>query len=106
MATNQELVDRIAAATNMYATAVGAEMELEDNRIAVKMAAISRIMGAGDNPLTGKPHSFSSAEALVNTDAEYAEYLGKLREAAKTRILARGNYDAAVVKAQLAASQR
>ncbi len=102
----EKFLTNIAAATAAYATAVENEMTLEDNRIGVKMAAVSRIMTAGDNPLTGKPHSFSSAEALVNTDAEYSDYLGKIREATKTRILARGTYEAALAAAQLTANQK
>jgi hypothetical protein len=79
------------------------EMALEDARINTKLAAIGRIMSA-DNALTGKPHSFSSAEAIVNTDAEYQQYLERLREAAHNRIVARGAYDAAVASARLAAA--
>jgi len=58
-------------------------------------------MGSGDNKLTGKPHSFSSAEAVVHTDDIYAEHLKKLREAARDRIVAKGRYDAAVAAAKL-----
>lgn len=79
------------------AKAVKREMTLEDDRINHKMAAIERIMAAGDNKLTGKPHSFSSAEALVNSDPAYADYLEQLRNAAEERIIARAGYDAAVV---------
>ena len=103
---DDKLLNEIAAATLSYAKAVENEMALEDGRITVKMAAVSRIMTSGDNPLTGKPHSFSSAEALVNTDADYTEYLGKIREATKARILARGNYEVALVAAQLKAGQK
>jgi hypothetical protein len=106
MLTDKELLDNIASATGLYANAVEDEMRLEDNRIAVKMAAISRIMTAGDNPLTGKPHSFSSAEALVNTDTEYSDYLSKLRDAARKRILARGDYEMQLLAAQLVANKR
>jgi hypothetical protein len=106
MLTDKELLENIASANGLYAKAVADEMKIEDNRIAVKMAAVNRIMTAGDNPLTGKPHSFSSAEALVNTDSEYAEYLGKLREATKQRILARGDYEMQILAAQLVANKR
>jgi hypothetical protein len=106
MLTDKELLENIASATGLYAKAVADEMKIEDNRIVVKMAAVNRIMTAGDNPLTGKPHSFSSAEALVNTDSEYAEYLGKLREATKQRILARGDYEMQILAAQLVANKR
>jgi hypothetical protein len=78
------------------------EMALEDARITAKMEAIDRIMSAGDNKFTGKPHSFSSAEALVNTDVIYQEYLATQREAVRARIIARGVYDAAVVAGRLA----
>lgn len=80
------------------------EMSIEDARINTKLAAIGRIMAAGDNPLTGKPHSFSSAEAIVNTDAEYQQYLERLRLATHDRIVARGAYDAAVAAARLQAA--
>jgi len=83
------------------ATAVRAEMTLEDNRHTIKMEAISRIMQSGDNPMTGKPHSFSSAEANVNSDASYALHLASLRAAAVDRIRARAAYDAALAGARL-----
>lgn len=79
------------------------EMSIEDARINTKLAAIGRIMVA-DNPLTGKPHSFSSAEAIVNTDAEYQQYLERLRLVTHDRIVARGAYDAAVAAARLQAA--
>ncbi len=101
-----KLLNEVTQATISYAKAVDHEMALEDARIGVKMAAVNRIMTAGDNPLTGKPHSFSSAEALVNTDREYAEYLSTIRAAVSARIVARGNYETAILAAQLAANQK
>lgn len=92
---------KIEQAAVTLADAVVHEMELEDNRHVVKLNAIEYIMGSGDNKLTGKPHSFSSAEALVHTDDSYAAHLKKLREAARDRILAKGRYDAAVAAAKL-----
>jgi hypothetical protein len=83
------------------ADAVKAQMTLEDNRHNVKMAAINRIMQSGDNPLTNKPHSFSSAEALVHSDAQYASYLEQIREAEHAKIIARGAYEAACAAARL-----
>lgn len=97
------LVEDIMAATDALASAVESEQALEDNRINVKLAAIERIMAAGDNPLTGKPHSFSSAEGVVNTDSEYQSYLEQQRAAVKARIFAKGRYDAAVAAARLGA---
>lgn len=99
-------VQDIGIAANDLAETTRAEMLLEDNRVNVKMAAIDRIMAGGDNPMTGKPYSFSAAEAVVNTDAEYQKYLEQQREAVRYRILARGAYDAAVAKARLLASVR
>jgi hypothetical protein len=98
----KNFADNINAAAAALADAVRRESELEDNRISVKMAAVERIMRAGENPLTNKPHSFSSAEALVNTDTTYADYLGQCRDAAHARMIARGNYDAALATARLA----
>jgi hypothetical protein len=99
----QNYVDAITESAAKYAKTVEAEMALEDNRINVKMAAIQRIMQSGDNPLTGKAHSFSSAEAMVNSDREYADYLGEVRKAAVARIVARGGHEAALAEARLAA---
>lgn len=96
--------ENIIARGEELATAVTVEMTLEDNRHAVKMAAISRIMQSGDNPLTGKPHSFSSAEANVSSDVSYALHLEALRTAAADRIRARAHYDAAWAHASLAAA--
>lgn len=99
-----DFVTQITKTAEHYGQMVENEMSLEDGRIKVKMEAIQRIMQSGDNPLTGKPHSFSSAEAIVNTDRDYSDYLAKVREAAVNRILARGNYEAALASAKLAAS--
>ncbi len=98
------LVTAVYETAEKYAAAVKHEMELEEARARVKMAAIKRIMDAGDNPLTGKPHSFSSAEILVNTDAEYARHLEQQREAVAERILARARHDAALIEGRLNAS--
>lgn len=103
MTKAENLVSDIETAANALAEATAAEQALEDNRINVKIAAIDRIMSAGDNQFTGKPHSFSSAEAIVNTDEEYQAYLERLRNAVRNRIIARGHYDAAVAAARLGA---
>lgn len=57
---------------------VEAELDDDARRPAAKQQAIQRIM-QGTNPLTGKPHSASSAEAIVETDAEYAAWLANHR---------------------------
>jgi hypothetical protein len=97
-------VDAINAAARNLADAVAHEQSLEDARANVKLAAIERIMKSGDNSLTGKPHSFSSAEAVVNTDSEYQAYLERQRDAVRARILAKGAYDAATAAARLEAA--
>lgn len=99
-----ELVNDIKNAANQLASAVMHEQTLEDARATVKLAAIDRIMRAGDNALTGKPHSFSSAEAIVNTDNEYQGYLAQQRDAVRARIIAKGAYDAATAAARLEAA--
>jgi hypothetical protein len=99
--TETELVDRIRIAAHRLADAVSAEAALEDNRHTIKYAVTERIMLAGDNKFTGKPHSFSSAEAAATTDEEYINYLERLRSATRERILARGEYDAACAAARL-----
>ena len=98
------LITSIYEMAEKHAAAVKHEMELEDGRITLKMAAIDRIMKAGDNPMTGKPHSFSSAEALVNTDREYADYLAKQRDAVAERIMAKARYEAAIAETRLRGS--
>lgn len=96
-----KLVTNVADAANALADATAAEMKLEDERITHKLAAIDRIMSSGDNSMTGKPHSYSSAEGIVNTDEQYQEYLGRIRSAVRDRIIARGRYEAALVEAKL-----
>ena len=96
-----DVVHDIKKATAKLADAVFAESALEDNRHTIKYAVTERIMLSGDNKLTGKPHSFSSAEAAATTDEEYITYLERLRSATRERILARGEYEAAVAAARL-----
>jgi hypothetical protein len=96
-----DFATRIMQAATDLANAVSKEMALEDNRHNVKLGAIERIMASGDNKLTGKPHSFSSAESMVSTDGTYADYLEQLRSATRDRILAKGAYDAAIAASRL-----
>jgi hypothetical protein len=98
--------DHVAGITTAgadLADAIFAEMKLMDERHVVKMQAIDEIMASGDNPKTGKPYSFSSAEAQVESHPAYAAHLGKLREAARDRVLAKAAYDSAYVAGLLAA---
>jgi hypothetical protein len=98
---NSKVIMSVYETAEKYAAAVKHEMELEDGRATVKLAAIDRIMKAGDNAMTGKPHSFSSAEAAVNTDREYADHLTKQRDAVVERILAKARYEAALIEGRL-----
>lgn len=104
--SNETLIANITAATQRLAETTVSEMVLEDSRINAKLAAIDRIMAAGDNQFTGKPHSFSSAEAIVNTDEQYQSYLEQQRNAVRERVLARGAYDAAISAARLFAASK
>ena len=94
---DQNKADQIVHAAAILADAVNTKQTLEDNRIHVKMDAIDRIMASGDNPATGKAWSFSAAEAVVNTDEEYADYLAQIRDAVREEIIARGAYMATLV---------
>jgi hypothetical protein len=95
-----DFANNIALASTRLADAVMSEMAYEDNRHNVKMQVIERLM-AGENKLTGKPHSFSSAETAAASDPAYTDYLEQLRNAVRARILAKGAYDAAVAAARL-----
>lgn len=92
---------QIEMAGDALAEAVKAEMSLEDTRPQIKFAAIEHIMAAGDNPMTGKPHSFSSAEAQVHIDQTYVDFLARVREATVNRIRARARYEAALAAARV-----
>lgn len=85
-----------------YAAAVHREMTLEHERPAKKAAAIRRIMASGDNPLTQKPHSASSAESIAETDHEYAAHLWELRDVVLQKQLAWSNATVARLNAELA----
>lgn len=98
-----DYAQHIIDAGDILAQAVKEEMTLEDMRAGVKIDAIERIMKSGDNPLTGKPHSASSAEAVVSQDAAYAAHLTQLRDAVARKIRAKAQYDAAVAAARLQA---
>lgn len=79
------------------------EMALEDERALVKHAATLRIMQT-ENELTGKPHSASSAVAVVESDGGYALHRAKQREAVIDTQLAYANWEAAKMRARLVGS--
>ena len=95
-----EAIARVLDRATEYATARADEMALEDHRAIVKQDAILRIMQV-PNILNGKPHSMSSAEAIVETDEEYRAHRRTQREAAIACIMTRARYDAAKFRAHL-----
>lgn len=104
MDRSTEYAKDIEDAADALADAVAVEMKLEDDRPIVKQRAVLRIVGT-ENPLTGKPHSASSAEAVVETDAEYYDYRATQRQAVIAKIRAAGAYEAAKAIARLAAAE-
>jgi len=99
-----QLAQDIMAAGEALADAVAHEQMLEDRRPDFKQAAILRLMQT-TNPATTKPHSGSSAESVVETDADYAQYRARQREAATRTILARARYRATIANADLYAAE-
>jgi hypothetical protein len=100
------VADNIRSAAKDLAETIRQQMTLEKDRHTIKVAAIDRIIKSGDNPMTGKPHSFSSAEAQVHADAEYDAHLSKIIDSTVAKILAVGNYDAAVAEAEIGRSMK
>lgn len=94
-------IEAIEAAAERLANAVRMEMELEDQRPIVKSAAIQRLLQA-TNPETGKPHSASSAEKVVEADSQYDWHRQRQRMAVVETITARGAYEAAKRRADVA----
>jgi hypothetical protein len=95
--TTQDL-DAAIAAMHAAAAALGAakadELGLEDQRALVKRDAIKRLMQT-TNELTGKPHSASSAETVVEGDEEYALHRAAQRVAAIESQVAWAKWEAA-----------
>lgn len=73
---------------------------LEDSRCIEKRNAIQRIMQS-ENPLTGKQHSASSAEAVVETDDLYRKYRTVQSDAVLEVQTAWGEFYAARLEAEL-----
>lgn len=94
----------IVTAGRCLAEAVVAELEMEARKAGEKSDAIRRLIGS-ENVETGKPHSASSAEKIVETDREYAAFLAAQRSIVANKIVARAEYDAAVVAGRLAAME-
>lgn len=96
-----DVIDRITMAGDMLGRAMAREAETQSQKGPKKAEAIRRLMGT-PNSLTEKPHSASSAEAVVELDPEYFTFLKECRIAIAERYEAQANYDAAVLRAQLA----
>lgn len=75
------------------------EQQLADDRALEKQAAILRIMQT-TNPLTSKQHSASSADAVVEQDAEYRTYRQKQSDAVVKKFTAKGQFEAAKLRAE------
>lgn len=65
---------------------------LLDTKGTAKIDAIKSLLGT-ENALTGKIHSASSAETMVESVHSYAEHLRALRLAEYDLIIARAKYD-------------
>lgn len=90
-----DATNAVRMAARQLAEAREREMQVEHERPVRKLEAIARIMQF-PNVLNDKAHSASSAEAVVETDAEYAAYLGQCRQAVLNVIRARAEYEIAV----------
>lgn len=100
----QHARDRIADITyagDRLAVALKRVQELEDERPLVKSAAVRRLMGT-ENAETGKGHSASSAEKIVESDGEYAAHRKRQWEAEVEKQQAYAEYEAAKLTARLA----
>jgi hypothetical protein len=95
------MIAQVQATGDELAAAIERVMQLEDGRALVKAEAIRRMVGT-ENPLNGKPHSASSAEAIVESDAEYAGYRKQQRDAEVEKHRAYAAYEAARLSARLA----
>lgn len=100
--TQDEHAQAIVNAGDRLAEAVEHETRLEDERPVQKLDAILRIMQT-TNVANGKPHSASSAEAVLETDHEYMAYRTKQRAAVVATIKARAYYEAMKARARVAA---
>jgi hypothetical protein len=101
MATINELIERFTAAHEAYVDFTVQEMECDDHKPVVKHTAIMSILGT-ENVATKKPHTYSSAEAIVETDAGYAEFLKKRRDVIASKMKARGDMEAAAFRVRAA----
>jgi hypothetical protein len=93
-------IEWIESAGERCAHAHRVVQELEDARASVKAAAIQRLMQTL-NPLTNKQHSASSAEAVVETDAQYAAHGTEQASAEVERWRSLAAYESSKISARL-----
>jgi hypothetical protein len=96
-------LEALELAAERCATAHNRVSELEDDRALVKAACIKAMIGT-ENAATGKPHSASSAEAVVESWPEYQRHRAAQREAEVERRRSLGQWHAAQLKARLASA--
>ena len=101
MATIHELIDRFVAAQASYIDFTRQEMEFDDYKPVAKHNAVMRILGT-ENPATKKPHTYSSAETIVESDGEYASYLKSRRESIVHKMQAKADMEAAAFRVRAA----
>lgn len=94
-------IAQVTAAGERLAQAAARVQELEDARPMIKSAAIRRLMTT-TNEETQKPHSASSAEKIVESDAEYFAHRQLQRDAEVEKHRAYAAYEAARLDARLA----
>lgn len=97
----QQAIQRVRDAARALGDARAREQYLEDRRPLVKREAIRALMQTA-NDLTGKPHSASSAEAIVEADPTYMEYRVRQSDAVIATQVAWGEWEAAKLDGQLA----
>ena len=96
----REAIARVRQAGAAYALRIAAEAALLREKPAAKAAAIGRLM-ATENGLTGRAHSCTSAEAIVEMDPAFHDFCRRITEATCEREMSRTELIAARLEAQL-----
>lgn len=99
-ATARDAIRRIESTGERVAQAYATVQDLADGRAVEKSAAIIRLMQT-TNAETTKPHSASSAEKIVESDAEYSAYRRRERDAEVEKHRAEAAYSASKLTARL-----
>jgi len=99
-----QAIEDYSRAADQYTRHADLEALFEEQRTAVKQGAIQRLM-AEVNPLTGNPHSASSAEKVVELDPAYSKHLQLQRETVASKNLWSSRMVAYQLTAQLRITQ-